>query len=167
MKHDFDLLAQRWAFFCVVLAWTLTAARAPAEVPVLSGWAGEYVYETAGRATATGVFVPVKYRLTVAPHGTDQSARLEHTANQIHRVVLCDVDATTSRLVVRFRSFADGSTVNEYGVTEFAAGAELFSIQRTVDEHLPGLKTSWQALQPDGVATSGRFFVRATERRTR
>jgi hypothetical protein len=172
LKPAFHPRTLRCAFICAALAcvpagWMLAAARQPANVTALRAWAGAYVYEPAGRVTAGGVAVPVTYRLTVAPEGPGPSARLQQTGNQVDRVVLCDADATASRLVVRFRSFADGSAVNAYGVAEFGAGEELFSMQRAAGAQRWPLKTSWKALRPDGAAASGNFFVYSAEGKNR
>jgi hypothetical protein len=169
VKSPVHLRLLRFAFFLLsaVLAGPLAAAQPPGEVSALRVWAGTYVYQLAGGATAGGVVVPATYRLTVKPEGPGPSATLEQTGNQVDRLVLCDADATASRLVVRFRSFADGRVVNAYGVAEFAAGETLFALQGVAGARRPQLKTSWKALRPDGAAASGTFFVRAVEGKTR
>ena len=167
MKPALNLIALRYAFFFAALACALAYGHPPADLPALRVWAGAYVYEPSGRATASGVVVPVTYLLTVAPGGQGPSIRLQQTGTQVDRVLLCDANASPSRLVVYFRSFANGNAVNEYGVAEFVAGQELFSIQRAAGEHRSRLKTSWKALRPDGSAASGSFFVRAAEGKIR
>lgn len=150
------LAAMYLALFCC-----LAVAREPGPAPALQAWAGAYVYEQLGPATAGGVVVPMSLRLTVMPTRPEPSARLEQTGNQVNRIRWCDVEATAYRLVVRFRSFGDGRAVNAYGVAEFAPGEVLFSMQRVSGAHPMRLKTRWQALRPEGAAAAGRFFAPA------
>ena len=118
-------------------------------------WSGAYEFVDSAGTTTGGTAVVVTYRLEVP--GRPSHGTLRITGFQRDEDIRCDVSATTTRMTVKFRSYASGRTTNEFGVSVYQAGQLLFSLQSSATAN--DIVTKWEGLKPDGVqAESGRYF---------
>jgi hypothetical protein len=120
-----------------------SAARAqPADAAQARGaWAGQYRYEWTGGRTAGGSGIAVTYTLRVTP----QACQLDISGFQSDEHILCEAGADAGNLWIRFRSYADGRTVNRFNVAQYKPGEALFRLRRQ-GQGAP--VTEWQSLFP-------------------
>ena len=135
------------------------AERVPAssqDANALASWAGRYEFTDSAGRTVGGTGVVTTYRLEV-PREASSPCSMQIAGFQSDTTLLCELSATPAELSVRFLSYADGRTVNEFGVTVYEPHQVLFTLRRGAGEKR--LATTWQALRPDGVREqSGAYF---------
>ena len=137
-----------------------SAATSPTEdANALRLWAGSYEYADSAGPTAGDTGVVITYRLEI-PKDTPSQGTLSVVGFQADRTLRCEVSATPTELTVRFLSYGDGRTENEFGVAVYQPRQVLFTLQRAADGN--ALLTTWQALTPDGAhGKSGKYFQKA------
>jgi len=142
----------RFVPFAVLTA--LCAAAAPAAPEPGAGWYGRYLYTYEGGETAGGSPIAVRYRLDLGRG----SCLLRAEGFQTDEAIRCVAVPVGGGLAVRFRSFADGSVENMYGVAEYRPGATLLTLRRLRGR----LLTRWAGYSlPDGkVRPEGIYFRR-------
>ena len=124
-----NTVALRAAALCLVLI--ATACRAGTQGDAAStNWAGVWEYGSNPGSTAGGSPITMQYQLTIAERGAVPAATLVIRGFQTDETLLGDVDATPTRLTVRFRSYDGGSPLNAYGVAEHHAGESLVTLAR-------------------------------------
>ncbi|WP_162875452.1 DUF5991 domain-containing protein [Sphingomonas crusticola] len=117
-----------------------------------AGWNGTYLYEQSLGPNLTREVVPfVNHRLVLDQRGCRLTVRGYQTDEQI----ICDAVRRGAGLEIRFRSYADGSTANKYGVKIYRPGQPLFALTKETG----GLTTTWQSYthKPER-AKQGVFF---------
>lgn len=121
-------------------------------------WQGRYRWEAEGGRTAGGTGIVVTYDLAIGSPGTRGGCVLTAQGFQTDERILCKADAGMRDLTVAFHSYADGRTVNRFGVAVHKPGAPLFTLARGEG----GLTTRLQGLRPqaEGAPESGAFFAR-------
>jgi hypothetical protein len=132
-----------------------SAGEAPTVAGAIPSWAGRYEFIDRAGETVGGTGVVTTYRLDV-PREASSPGTLKVTGFQSDTTVNCELSATPADVSVKFLSYADGRTVNEFGVAVYQPHQVLFTLRRG-----PGgrVATTWQALRPDGVREpSGPYF---------
>jgi hypothetical protein len=71
---------------------------------------------------------------------------------QQNQTIYCDVDATGDQLAVKFRSYSNGKTVNQYGVSEYASASTLFILEKVHNHGKDVLRTIWKEMTPSDSA---------------
>ena len=139
--------------FKPLLALSLLAG---ASVAAQGNWNGRYVYhESLGRdAGGAGTAVSREHRLTIAPG----RCRLRATGYQTDMTIVCRAFAVgAGKLAIRFVSFGDGRSVNQYGVARYRAGEPLLILSRDNGR----IVTDWQGYTlDDDTARPGIYFRR-------
>jgi hypothetical protein len=133
-----------------------------AQAPV--SWAGLWEYNAPPAESAGGSPISMQYRLVVDDAKQGGTAQLSIRGFQTDQTILCDVERTNDRIVVKFRSFANGKIVNEYGIAEYREGQPLLTLARSRDQQGQGsVTTEWQRLlEPrEGGSRTGVFFQKA------
>jgi hypothetical protein len=105
----------------------------------------------------------MQYRLVVDDGKAGGSAQLTVQGFQTDQTIVCDVEPTDDRIVVKFRSYANGKVVNEFGVAEYRPGEPLLTLARGRDSQKGSITTEWQGLSPprEDVPRIGVFFQKA------
>jgi hypothetical protein len=105
----------------------------------------------------------MQYRLVVDDGKAGGSAQLKMQGFQTDQTIVCDVEPTDDRIVVKFRSYANGKVVNEFGVAEYRPGEPLLTLARGRDSQKDSITTEWQGLQGprEDVPRIGVFFQKA------
>ncbi|AWN36915.1 DUF5991 domain-containing protein [Methylobacterium radiodurans] len=125
-------------------------------------WQGRYRWEAVGGRTAGGTGIAVTYDLAIGPPGARGGCLLTAQGFQTDERILCKAEAGARGLTVAFHSYADGRTVNRYGVAVHQPGEPLFTLTREATRGESGLITRLQGLRPlnEGAPVSGTFFAR-------
>jgi hypothetical protein len=107
----------------------------------------------------------MQYRLVI-DDGKAGSAQLKMQGFQTDQTIVCDVEPTDDRIVVKFRSYANGKAVNEFGVAEYRPGDPLLTLARSRDSQKGSITTEWQGLSAprEDVPRIGVFFQKAAPR---
>jgi hypothetical protein len=121
-------------------------------------WNGVWRYEATLPPDAGGSPVTMRYVLTIADAGKTPSATLAIQGFQTDQTLLCDVEIAGSTLVLKFRSFGDGKTLNEFGVEQYRPGARLITLSRESAQGM--ITTEWEGLDPPAPAMprKGLYF---------
>lgn len=110
-------------------------------------WDGTYVYEQGLGKGAGGISLFVTHTLTI----DGPQCRLKVEGYQTDERIRCKATVKGDRLEVSFVSFRDGSTVNRFGVKEYAANQPLFTLARKGD----GITTTWQGYNRNPIDIGG------------
>jgi hypothetical protein len=126
-------------------------------------WAGQWEYTAPPANSAGGSPISMQYRLVVDDGKAGGSAQLKMQGFQTDQTIVCDVEPTDDRIVVKFRSYANGKVVNEFGVAEYRQGEPLLTLSRGRDSQKDSITTEWQGLQAprEDVPRIGVFFQKA------
>lgn len=114
-------------------------------------WNGTYIYSDTLGNTAGGSVITTNYKLTI-----DSSlCTLNIEGFQLEERIICDAESNDNVLSVKFKSYADGSAVNAFGVAIYKVNDTLFSLAKSKDL----LITKWVAEKPDNNKSSeGLYF---------
>ncbi|WP_315764372.1 DUF5991 domain-containing protein [Sphingomonas sp. Y38-1Y] len=135
-----------------IAALAIMGAAAP--LAAQPGWTGTYVFDAdLGRdALGKGISIGVEHRLVLGGRG---GCRLTAQGYQSNEDIRCTAVPTRGGMRITFKSYADGSIKNQYGVTRYQPGATLFTLTRGPR----GVVTSWGAYEPDGIkGKTGTYF---------
>jgi hypothetical protein len=135
----------RWMVSVCLLA-VLAACNSSRPAEPAPSWSGVWVYDAALPPTAGGSPVTMRYELTVAEPGKSPAATMTIRGFQTDETLLGDVQVASSTLVVTFRSFGDGRTVNEFGVERYRPGSRLVTLSRESAQGM--VTTEWEGLDP-------------------
>ncbi len=126
-------------------------------------WAGQWEYTAPPANSAGGSPISMQYRLAIDDGKPGGSAQLKIQGFQTDRTIVCDLEPANDRIVVKFRSYADGKVVNEFGVAEYRPGEPLLTLARGRDSQNGGITTEWQGLSAprEDVPRIGVFFQKA------
>ena len=126
------------------------------------GWLGRYRWEAEGGRTAGGTGIVVTYDLAIGPAGARGGCVLTAQGFQTDERILCKAEAGARSLTVAFHSYADGRTLNRFGVAVHKPGEPLFTLTREATTGAGGLTTRLQGLRPlnEDAPVSGGFFAR-------
>jgi hypothetical protein len=125
-------------------------------------WQGRYRWEAEGGRTAGGTGIVVTYDLAIGPAGSRGGCVLAARGFQTDERILCRAETGARALTIAFHSYADGRTVNRFGVAVHRPGEPLFTLTREPARGEGGLTTRLQGLRPlaEGAPVSGAFFAR-------
>jgi hypothetical protein len=126
-------------------------------------WAGQWEYTAPPANSAGGSPISMQYRLVVDDEKAGGSAQLKMQGFQTDQTIVCDIEPTDDRLVLKFRSYANGKAVNEFGVAEYRLGEPLLTLARGRDSQKGRITTEWQGLSGprEDVPRIGVFFQKA------
>jgi hypothetical protein len=125
-----------------------------AEAGEVGSWNGTYTFDGAAGQSAGGS--PVTYHYTLSLRSPTCSLKLE--GYQEDESIRCGVAGSRESIDVAFTSYANGSTVNVYGVAVYPPDKPLFRLTWNKDAGRNELHTTWLALHPDGIPDEGVFF---------
>ena len=130
----------------------------PASAAGEGTWQGRYRYEADAGRTAGGTGAVVTYELTIGPSGARDACQLSARGFQTDERIVCHAEAGADGLRVAFHRYADGRTVNKYGVAVHRPGEALLTLSRGARGVL---LTRWESLRPggEGAPGPGPFFV--------
>lgn len=131
---------------CLTIALSVACAKEPINV-----WSGEYQYEAFLGKTASQTPVIVNYVLVM---GKDNICQLNIQGYQVDKQIICGTIAEDHNMHVTFKSYADGSLTNPYGISVYKPDEKLFSLSKKDGE----LVTTWHAIKPDDNHTTGMHF---------
>ena len=134
----------RAATLAALLATPAAAQTHTAQAPAQPNWAGTYRYDWSGGRTAGGSPMEVTYTLRLG--NTPADCALDVTGYQSDEHILCEAAADATTLWIRFRSYADGKRVNQYGTAVYTPGRDLFRLRRK-DAHT--FLTDWESMTPE------------------
>lgn len=130
------------------------AIMATAGIAAPPAWQGSYMFEQSlGQNLTKEVALFVNHRVQIGP----KSCRIDAEGYQTDEHLLCTAIPRGDAIELRFRSYADGSVVNRYGVKLYKVGQPLFTLS-----HKDGqLMTTWQGYigKPDP-ALPGSYFIK-------
>ena len=106
-----------------------------------SNWDGTYTYESTSGNTVGGSPISLKYVLTVS----EKDCFLSIDGFQTMDRIKCKADAEDSTLHIRFKSYENGATANEFGVQIYKIDQILFDLMM----HGHNITTTWKAEKPD------------------
>jgi hypothetical protein len=108
-----------------------------------AAWYGDYVYEHFAGETAGGSSINFTYRL----HLGDDGCRIDIEGYQTDQHIVCTARMQGQSLLIAFRSYPDGRTVNAHGVRVYPVGGHLLTLVHSTR----GMVTRWnEALRPEG-----------------
>jgi hypothetical protein len=132
---------------CLVIAFLTACAKEPIGV-----WSGEYQYEAYLGKTASQTPVIMNYVLTL---GMNNICRLNIQGYQVDNQIICGtIEEGHDDIHITFKSFADGSLKNPYGIAVYQPDEKLFSLNKKDGE----LETTWHAIKPDDNHATGIHF---------
>lgn len=136
-------LIKKTIFYCVIL---FSSACHSSGV-----WNGTYIYSGTSGNTTGGSIITTNYQLSI-----DSSlCALNIDGFQLEERIICDAVSKDNVLSVKFKSYADGSVVNAFGVAIYKVNDVLFSIAKTKNS----LITKWVAELPDDkIEREGIYF---------
>lgn len=115
----------RYFFLCVVLLIGACAA-ANSDSP----WSGEYLYEAYGGQTFGGSPITIQMTLALKRNGSMESCLLSADGFQRLDRIICTTSDKDSQLEVKFKSYADGRTVNAIDLEIYKVGETLFTLEK-------------------------------------
>jgi len=140
--------------------WILTASAAVTHAGATTFWQGKFVYQSqdgydGGGTPSTGNPIILVMTLTLGAG----SCVVSQEGYQTDETDMCVAVPGADGIDIDFKSFANGSLVNQYGVAIYHPGERLFSLHTGKDGQVT---TNWGSLKPDFVtAASGSYFVHA------
>jgi hypothetical protein len=148
-----------WVSSFVVLMLALAPGTAGADVA--TGWAGIYEYHAQPSRTFGGSPVTMTYRMVIHP-SVSSTATLRIQGYQTDETLICDVSGSESAITLLFRSYANGSTRNVYGVEEFTKAEPLLRLEYQRLGSRFALITEWEGVEPPdrSVERRGEYFHR-------
>lgn len=93
-------------------------------------WYGEYHYSTVGGETARNLPITTDITLHISKQGNEVRCQLNAEGYQTYDRIVCTTAMDKNQLTLRFKSYADGSTVNPMGVEVYKVGETLFSLEK-------------------------------------
>lgn len=126
-----------------LLGFTAATGGSAQTSPRAAAWYGDYSYEHFAGETAGGSSINFTYRL----HLGDDGCRIDVEGYQTNEHILCSARMQGQSLLIAFRSYPDGRTVNANGVRVYPVGGHLLTLVRSTR----GVVTRWnEALRPEG-----------------
>ncbi len=127
---------------------------------VAAGWGGVYVYEGSFGHSAGGTPILARYEIHLDdPVG---ACRIGIDGFQANEEFLCQAQAASDRLMIRFKSHGDGVLTNRHGVALYNRGTPLLELRRIIRGGAEAIETRWLALKSlDGTTPpQGEYFVK-------
>lgn len=119
----------------------------------MENWRDDYRYQATEGQTLGGTPIVIDYELRLG----EDVCLLSIDGYQVSEKILCDTVTDEACLEVRFKSYADGSLTNVYGVQIYRPGEPLFVLSKRDGK----LVTHWESMHPGEQAPpDGFFFVR-------
>jgi|GEM_PF-4509985 hypothetical protein len=111
-------------------------------------WLGNYQWVELGGKN-TGIVVEHTLNISRNKNGIFM-AKLASIGYQTNETIICDVkfNKRGERLNLLFRSYANGSVVNKYGVQRYKKGQAMIALERRVNNGNLIYLTFWQSFQP-------------------
>ena len=108
-------------------------------------WDGRYVFTDHIGHTAGGSPMSVEYVVTVTP-AVARPCFIRMEGFQTDEELLCTARENGNKLVLDFKSYADGSVKNIHGVGVYPVGAPLLTLEWLENKSGRTLRTTWQNL---------------------
>ncbi|MDH5654089.1 MAG: DUF5991 domain-containing protein [Gammaproteobacteria bacterium] len=144
---------QRYMYHCLLIIGLLFTN----SVNAAEEWDGKYEYHTSLGTTVGGSVIMLMYELSVSK--TDCTLNID--GYQTMDRIKCRADAKGDQLLVRFKSYADGSVKNPFGIEIYKVDAVLFELLRKDGK----LVTTWKAEQPENLTEPGEYFIKADSKK--
>lgn len=116
----------------LIVAFGLLAACV--EATPAGPWDGEYTYGGYGGRTAGGSAIMMKITVSINDPKFEQACVLQALGFQTDERIFCATTAKGDALEVRFKSYSDGGTANEFGNEIYKVGEVLLTLQRPKDQ---------------------------------
>ncbi len=115
-------------------------------------WNGTYIYVKNSGNTAGGTIISTEYVLKIDA----SSCKLNIDGFQVEDRILCNAVSNDDVLSVKFKSYGNGSLLNDFGVSVYKVHDVLFSLTKSSDV----LITKWITESPDDISSKeGRYFL--------
>ena len=115
-------------------------------------WNGVYEYDAMLGDNVAEDKIIIEYELVLK----DGDCKLIAQGYQTDETLLCTIEEHGVDLNIKFKSYADESTENIYGVAIYPPHSTLFQLTSTPDS----LITTWGTLAPDDSHSSGKYFIK-------
>lgn len=118
-------------------------------------WYGTYTYEASLGENAAEDQMIIQYSFTL----TKDKCLVTSQGYQTDEQIICTTESSGKNLLVKFKSFENGSTENIYGVETYKIGSILFKLT-PVDE---AVLTTWRSLAPEESLPAGKYFIKSEQ----
>lgn len=123
---------------------------------ITQGWSGTYKYEEnlgydGGGTSSTGETAVIDFTLNIQSSG---KCTLTAEGYQTDEAIVCGIEKNTKSIIVTFKSYKNGSIVNQYGVAEYKPNEVLFVLGKTGSR----LTTTWKSYNNDPPLPAGIYF---------
>jgi hypothetical protein len=125
--------------FALIVVATVSAARS-----LTPDWSGTYVFSGDSGETNGGTHMLRIFILKI----DQNSCSVQREGFQLGDILQCEARRSPTELVVGFRSYENGSLLNEYGIAGFKPGDELFRLKRP--DAGSRIVTLWRKIHPEG-----------------
>lgn len=116
-----------------------------------TNWNGTYEYMINSGNTVGGSVITAKYVLSI----NDSSCNLDIDGYQLEERIICNAESKNNVLSIKFKSYANGSSLNDFGVAIYKVNDILFNLRKFNDS----LVTKWIAETPDNIdIKEGNYF---------
>ncbi|HTF98920.1 MAG TPA: DUF5991 domain-containing protein [Cellvibrio sp.] len=134
-------------FFKTNILLILASSTVYAQTPQ---WNGIYEYEALLGENAAEDKIIIQYQLIL----TKDNCKVTAEGYQTDEKIICTSENQGKDLIIKFKSYEDGSTKNAYGVSVYGPDSTLFKLSYTKDT----IKTTWEALSPGESYSAGTYF---------
>mgnify|MGYP001556152831 CR=1 FL=1 len=120
-------------------------------------WYGTYTYEASlGENTAEDQMI-IQYSFILAK----DKCLITSQGYQTDEKIICIAEQSGKDLLVKFKTFGDGSTENVYGVEVYKIDGILFKLTSANGI----LKTTWEGLAPEESLPAGEYFLKKDQQK--
>lgn len=118
-------------FFIACFCLLATGCNAQNDQPgKKNAWDGVYTFFASGGKTVGGSPIMLSMKLTIDSQHSDKGCRLNADGFQTYHRFICTYSVDKNQLRVAFKSYDNGKTVNEIGVTVYNVGQTLFTLEK-------------------------------------
>ena len=143
------------------LIFTLALLAACTQATPAGSWDGEYTYGGYGGRTAGGSAISMEITVSINSPKFKQPCVLQAIGFQTEDKIFCATAIKGDALEIRFKSYGDGGTLNEFGNEVYKAEEVLLTLKRPKDRKNE-YAVHWGAYVPfDDMSQAKKYFEKS------